>query len=415
MLPIIGKASPGARRKIEKVLTSRWVVVYFVSMYKKSDYTYTLPEKLIAEYAIQPHHDARLMVIDKNSGIITTETTFWNIDTQLGDGRVIFFNNSRVLRARVRLSRVSILRKDGTTGLIEDGEIFYLKTIDTRTIEALVRPGNKFREWTTIYIGDAVVRVKGTTDVGRILEVNESASIYEFLERYGSLPLPPYIQYSEEKEKDYQTSFASQDGSVAAPTASLHFTRELMDKIVNPKEYVTLHVWLGTFKWLDTDDIREYAIHREAATVNREIFAKICEYKAEWKKIVAVGTTACRTLESLPSLWKSLPWEIQESYDANIREYWNTLSRNSRSQNWIYRVHPRQNEIYFETEIYIVPGYIFSIVDDLVTNFHLGESSLLVLVSAFLWYEKTMEIYRYAISQQYRFYSFWDGMYIRWK
>lgn len=115
-------------------------------MYKKSDYTYTLPDELIAEHAIQPHHDARLMVIDKNSGIITSETTFWNIDTHLGDDRVIFFNNSRVLRARVRLSGVYITRKDGSTGIIDDGEIFYLKTLDTHTIEALVRPGNKFRE-----------------------------------------------------------------------------------------------------------------------------------------------------------------------------------------------------------------------------------------------------------------------------
>ncbi len=415
MLPIIGKASPGARRKIEKVLTSRWVVVYFATMYKKSDYTYTLPDELIAEHAIQPHHDARLMVIDKNSGIITSETTFWNIDTHLGDDRVIFFNNSRVLRARVRLSGVYITRKDGSTGIIDDGEIFYLKTLDTHTIEALVRPGNKFREWTTIQVGDTKVRVKGMTDTGRILEIEGNTSIYEFLEQYGSLPLPPYIEYSEEKEKDYQTSFASQDGSVAAPTASLHFTRELMEKLAIPKEYLTLHVWLGTFKWLDTDDIREYAIHREAATVNREIFAKICEYKTEWKRIVAVGTTACRTLESLPSLWSVLPRETQESYDANIREYWNTLSRERRNNDWIYNVRVLGGEIYFETEIYIVPGHQFLVMDDLVTNFHLGESSLLVLVSAFLGYEETMNIYRYAIEKRYRFYSFWDGMYIRWK
>jgi S-adenosylmethionine:tRNA-ribosyltransferase-isomerase (queuine synthetase) len=156
-----------------------------------------------------------------------------------------------------------------------------------------------------------------------------------FLSIHGALPLPPYIEYSSEKEADYQTSFAEKDGSVAAPTASLHFTQELMEKIENHKEYITLHVGLGTFKGIDTTDIRAYAIHSEAIEVPLGIFATIATLKQEEKRIVAVGTTACRTLESLPSLWRELDTDVKKLFDANICKYWNDLIRNLEENNWI--------------------------------------------------------------------------------
>ena len=250
----------------------------------------------------------------------------------------------------------------------------------------------------------------------------------DLLAAHGALPLPPYIEYNSEKEVDYQTSFAEKDGSVAAPTASLHFTSELMGKIGNQKEYITLHVGLGTFKGIDTTDIREYAIHSEVVEIPMGIFETISELKQAWKRIVAVGTTACRTLESLPSLWRILDTDIQNQFDANIRNYWNTLIQDLEENTWVQDIVPikantsysdseiiQKQEITFSTSIYITPGYTFRVIDDLITNFHIPESSLLVLVSALVGYEATMDIYEKAIDKQYRFYSFGDGMYIRWK
>lgn len=156
-----------------------------------------------------------------------------------------------------------------------------------------------------------------------------------FLEKYGSLPLPPYITYNKEKEVDYQTSFAKTDGSVAAPTASLHFTSELMDKISNPKEYLTLHVGLGTFQCIQTPDIRDYNIHAEQIEISIDIFQKISNIRENKQKIVAVGTTATRSLESLPYLWKKISTDIQNKIDAKTCKYWNTLVQNIENHNWI--------------------------------------------------------------------------------
>ncbi len=235
------------------------------------------------------------------------------------------------------------------------------------------------------------------------------------MEQYGELPLPPYIEYSKEKEADYQTRFARVDGSVAAPTASLHFTDELLESIHNPKEYVTLHVGLGTFKGIDVTDIRDYQIHREVIEVEFEIFQKIAQYKNTGKKLIAVGTTVCRTLESLPSLWRSIDEELKELLDQDTRAYWDTLTQDLGDHNWIENIsyESRAESLTFSTSIYITPWYVFRIIDELITNFHLPESSLLVLVSAFMGRESIEKIYSHAIEGKYRFFSFWDGMYIQ--
>ncbi|MBX9809072.1 S-adenosylmethionine:tRNA ribosyltransferase-isomerase [Candidatus Gracilibacteria bacterium] len=384
-------------------------------MFLLSDYRYTLPEELIAQEAVRPHHDARMIVIDKIKGEIKDESSFWNIDEYLGTDRVLFFNDSRVLASRVQLNNIEYTN-GGNTGIIQDGEIFYLETKNQNTFGALVRPGNKFKIGAIFHIGEYSIEVLEMTDSGRLLGIT-GGSIESFLETHGALPLPPYIEYNKEKEKDYQTSFAKNNGSVAAPTASLHFTSELMEKIKNPKEYLTLHVGLGTFQGIKTTDVRDYAIHRENVSISIDIFDKIADIKASNKKIVAVGTTATRTLESLPYLWKKLDGEYKKGFNANTCKYWNNLTESVQDQDWIHsiEVNLELGTLNFETSIYITPGYIFQIIDDLVTNFHLGESSLLVLVSAFIGYEKTMKIYDYAVKNRYRFYSFGDGMYIRGK
>jgi S-adenosylmethionine:tRNA ribosyltransferase-isomerase len=387
-------------------------------MFSLADYNYTLPRELIAQEAIHPHHDARMMVVDRESGEIRAETTFCNIDEHLGDDRVIFFNDSRVVRSRVAMRDVSYAKSDGTTAILADGEIFYLSTQSDDIFEALVRPGNRFKIGTIFTIGEYRIEVIAMTESGRLLRILDFQSwILDFLSTHGALPLPPYIEYSEEKESDYQTSFARTDGSVAAPTASLHFTSELMDKIENQKEYLTLHVGLGTFKGIQTPDIRDYDIHREKIEIGLDIFEKVANIKTRKKKIVAVGTTACRTLESLPYLWMSLDQDMQNMIDANTRKYWDDLTEKVEKQDWIHdlNIHLENKILNFSTSIYITPGYIFHVIDDLVTNFHLGESSLLVLVSAFIGYDATMRLYEHAIEHRYRFYSFGDGMYIRGK
>ncbi len=385
-------------------------------MFLLSDYHYTLPLELIAQEAAHPHHDARMMVIDQSTGQLAAESTFWNLDRYLGGDRVLFFNDSRVVRSRIILESVSYQKIDWNKWILGSGEIFYISSISDTTFEALVRPGNKFRVGTIFTVGIYNIVVTGINENGRILEIRWW-DILSFLADHGSLPLPPYIEYTQEKELDYQTSFAKIDGSVAAPTASLHFTRELMDKIKYPKEYLTLHVGLGTFKGIQTHDIRDYAIHRERVEVSVDIFVKITLLKERNQKIVAVGTTATRTLESLPYLWKEISQDIIDTLDAKTRKYWNTLILELEEQLWIHNpvFHHESWNLHFETSIYITPGYTFRIVDDLITNFHLGESSLLVLVSAFLGYEETMRIYQYAVENRYRFYSFGDGMYIRSK
>lgn len=384
-------------------------------MFNLSDYTYSIPPDLIAQESIHPPHDARMMVIDRYTGKIIDETTFWKLDAYLGKDRILFFNDSRVIKSRVILKNIPFKTSNNSEWII-NGEIFYLWNNDNTTFTALVRPGNKFKIGTLLEVGEYIIEVLEMTETGRIL-ILKKWNISSFLEKYGTLPLPPYIEYTAEKEVDYQTVFAKNDWSVAAPTASLHFTHELLEKIQCQKEYLTLHIGLWTFKWIQTSDIRDYIIHSEKVEVSFDIFQKIANIKNNNQKIVAVGTTATRSLESLPYLWKKLDGRYISKIDAKTRKYWNSITTHIKDCHFIENpaIIWNNTAIHFDTSIYITPGYEFQIIDDLITNFHLSESSLLVLVSAFLGINETKMIYNQAIKNWYRFYSFGDGMYIRWK
>ncbi len=385
-------------------------------MYARSDYEYTLPPELIAQEAIHPHHDARLMVIDRESGRISDESTFWNLDRYIPSDRVIFFNNSRVLRARIRLKDIRIEWPDGRGEYIKNGEILFCQKQVDGGFEALVRPGNRFKVGTKIFLGKGYLKVTGLSESGRYMRAYEE-TIESLMETYGELPLPPYIEYRASKEEDYQTTFAEKDGSVAAPTASLHFTWDLLEKLPYQKEYITLHVGLWTFKGIDTPDIRDYHIHSERIEIPLEVFEKIAKLKTAWKKILAVGTTVCRTLESLPYVWTELQKEKLGAFTKETILYWENITGDKASESYIscLSLEKKSMSIFFSTEIYIYPGTDFLIVDDLITNFHLPESSLLVLVGSFMWYDTMLEAYQKAIAGRYRFFSFWDGMYIRSK
>jgi S-adenosylmethionine:tRNA ribosyltransferase-isomerase len=384
--------------------------------YARKDYHYSLPPELIAQEAAHPHHDARMMVIDRWIGTIEEETTFYELDRYMSHNRVIFFNDSRVIPSRLRLNNAEVTPISGTSSMITEGEIFFLAHHDNNRFEALVKPWNKFKVGNKILAYWVIFHIEEITESWRILRI-EWEEITSILKEFGELPLPPYIDYKKVKEEDYQTVFAAHDGSVAAPTASLHFTEALIDKLPQKKEYITLHVWLGTFQWINTDDVRDYEIHSESIEISLALFHKIYDIHHSGEKIVAVWTTVCRTLESLPYLWKGLDETIKGMINSTVREYWDSISHSTWEQDYIHTVRFTENEnkLHFETTIYITPGHTFRIVDELITNFHLPESSLLVLVSAFLGYTEVMEIYRKAIEWNYRFYSFGDGMYIRLK
>ncbi|MBP9779451.1 S-adenosylmethionine:tRNA ribosyltransferase-isomerase [Candidatus Gracilibacteria bacterium] len=385
--------------------------------YNTSDYHYDLPQELIAQEAIHPHHNARLLVVDKSSGGILSESTFYELDTYIPPNRVLFFNNSRVIPSRLRLKECQFIHSGGHEGTLREGEIFFLSKKSDTVFEALVKPGNKFKIGTKISAYGVIFHIEEFTENGRIIRIEGDMSLTTLLKQYGELPLPPYIEYSKTKEEDYQAVFAKHDGSVAAPTASLHFTEELLEKLPHQKEYVTLHVGLGTFQGISTEDIRDYMIHKEEIEISLSLFELVYRIKAEGKGIVAVGTTVTRTLESLIYLWKKLDTSLQNELPVVVRSYWNELGKNIPAKDYIQNItrETKGNILGFETQIYITPDHTFTVVDDLITNFHLPESSLIVLVSSFLGYEKTMNLYKYAREKNYRFFSFGDGMYIKSK
>jgi S-adenosylmethionine:tRNA ribosyltransferase-isomerase len=378
-------------------------------MYSLDSYTYYLPDELIAQEAVHPQHDARLMIVDRTSGTLESEDIFWNLDTYIPEDRIIFFNDSRVLPARIRLENTKIQNKEGGEGIIKKGEILFCQKQVDGTFEALVRPGNKFKVGTKIFIEWWYIEVIAQSHDGRILKAH-GITIEEIMKNSWELPLPPYIAYDKGKEEDYQTIFAKKDGSVAAPTASLHFTPELLAKLPEEKIAITLHVGLWTFQGVDTEDIREYKIHKEMAEIDIALFTKIATEKQGGKRILAVGTTVCRTLESLPYLWHALEREIREWFAKNVQDFWENFPKEI---GIIGHIESRGTTIFFETSIFLYPGKNIHIVDDLITNFHLPESSLLMLVSTFLGRENTLKLYEYAREKRYRFFSFGDGMYIR--
>lgn len=389
-----------------------------MSPFSLETYDYDLPTELIAQEAVHPADRAKILVAWRESGEIIAETDYASLPDILPRDRVLFFNNSKVLRSRIPLHDGVITNTHGKAKTGVNGEIFFLRMIGGDHFEALVRPWRHFAIGTRVRIRKLIIEVKSITASGRVFHIL-AWSIWETMEEMWQLPLPPYIAYGVEKEKDYQTDFALYPGSVAAPTASLHFTSELLERLTHERVFVTLHVGLGTFKGIDSWDVRDYSIHGEIVEIPETIFEQIANLKEEWKKILAVGTTVCRTLESLPFLWRRFTPEVKENFPLGVRQFWESTAHitDDRSREWVFvTAYEQSDQVYrFETHIYIFPWYTFRIVDELITNFHLPKSSLLVLVSAFSSIESVRRLYRHAIDAKYRFYSFGDGMYLRWK
>ena len=275
----------------------------------------------------------------------------------------------------------------------------------------MVSPWKKIKKSDTFEVYWVEFEVIDYTKKGRLIKVQKDINLLDFLEKNWEMPLPPYVEYSKEKEKYYQSIFAKNTGSIAAPTASLHFTDRVLEKLKQKSiwfNYVTLHVWLWTFAKVDTEDIKKYDIHKEKVVLDLDIFDKIANFKKDANDIVWVGTTVTRTLESLPYLYSLLKdkIDVENAFFEKIVSNWLT------DKNYIHNLEVKQNKIHFETKLFIYPGFEFNIIDKLITNFHLPKSSLLMLVAAWIWYDKLWEVYDHAIKSNYRFYSFGDACFL---
>jgi len=341
--------------------------------FKTSDFYYELPERLIAQTPIKERDHSRLLVLDKKSGKIEHKH-FFNLVEYLNAGDCLVINDTKVLPARL------FGNKKDTQTLIE---ILLLKRIDDKKWEILVKPGKKARTGTEIVIDEKLLTGK-IIDIleegNRIIEFEYEGIFEEILDRLGEMPLPPYI-HEKLKDKDrYQTIYAKHLGSAAAPTAGLHFNDKLLEEIENKDVNIarlTLHVGLGTFRPVKTEYINEHIMHSEYYELNESEANKINLAKSSGHKVITVGTTSVRTLETVAD-------------DEGIV---------NKSKGW--------------TNIFIYPGYKFKVVDSLVTNFHLPESTLIMLVSALAGKENIMKAYREAVEKEYRFFSFGDAMFIK--
>lgn len=339
---------------------------------KTSDFYYDLPERLIAQDPLLKRSDSRLMLLDKNTGEIE-HSVFNKLPEYLKPGDCLVINNTKVIPARL------IGKKEGTGGAVE---ILLLKRISDDVWETLVKPGKKLRTGARVSFGGGILKAEimdVLEDGNRHVKFEYDGIFEEVLNELGEMPLPPYITHKLEDKNRYQTVYAKYEGSAAAPTAGLHFTSELLETIKNMEiniASVTLHVGLGTFRPVKVDDVTKHHMHTEFYSVTREAADMINETKAKGGRIICVGTTSCRTVESCSD------------------------------ENGI--VYPGQGN----TDIFIYPGYKFKVLDALITNFHLPESTLLMLVSALAGKDNIMHAYEIAVKEEYRFFSFGDAMLI---
>lgn len=339
---------------------------------KVQDFYFELPEELIAQDPIEKRDESRLLVLHKAENTIEHKV-FKEVIDYLNPGDCLVLNNSRVIPARLY-------------GVKEDTgahmEFVLLRRIDKDRWETLVKPGKKAKIGNRFVFGNGELKCKviSNTDAGgRVIEFEYNGIFEEILDALGEMPLPPYIKHKLKDKERYQTVYSKVEGSAAAPTAGLHFTNELLDKISCKGikiAYLTLHVGLGTFRPVKVENIETHLMHSEFYMIDSENAELINNAKKSGKRVIAVGTTSCRTLETVG--------------DVN--------GMMLQSSGW--------------TDIFIYPGYKFKVVDALITNFHLPESTLIMLVSALAGRDRVMDAYRVAVEERYRFYSFGDAMFI---
>ena len=391
-----------------------------------SSYDYNLPKSHIAQLPSIPAHNAKMLVcISQNNNSYTLQhKQFIDLKDELDNKYLIFLNRTKVFKARIPLHEVKIIRKSGKEILLNDWEIFVYRIISNTTFECLVSDSKNFKPWSKIFFkNNIILESKSFTENGILFSIN-TESIFSFLEQIWEMPLPPYIKYEKEKEQYYQTFFAEEIGSAAAPTASLHFTPELVkqlnDKKVNFK-YLCLHVGLWTFKPVYEEHIEKQKLHHEPMIIEDNIWEDKIQAKKEKKIFLPVGTTMIRYLESLPYLRKYLRKHNKiEKLSSEIIQRRDKLTE-AIPEEYIEEFIPEQeiirenNKTILQTRLFIRPWIPFLLVDELITNFHLPKSSLMMLISAFMGRENLINCYKEAINQNYKFYSFGDWMRIKGK
>ncbi len=341
---------------------------------KKSDFYYDLPENLIAQHPVEPRNSSRMLAVDRNTGDCT-HLHFYDLENLLRPGDLLVLNDSRVLPARL------YGEKEGTGSFVE---FLLLTQRGDKIWEIICRPGKKCRPGARFSFGGGRLRaevLEVLEDGNRVVQFECDGNFYTALEDVGQMPLPPYITEKLADKERYQTVYSRELGSAAAPTAGLHFTKEMLASLEAKGvqiAYVTLHVGLGTFRPVKEDDILKHHMHTEHFMLPQETADRIRETKAAGGRVISVGTTSCRTLESAAQVCKGRELTACEG----------------------------------DTSIFIYPGYEFQVIDGLITNFHLPESTLIMLVSAFMGYENTMNAYKLAVEEEYRFFSFGDAMVI---
>ena len=340
---------------------------------KTDDFDYNLPEELIAQTPLTKRDSSRLMVVDKQTGEITHEI-FSNIINYLNKDDILVLNDTKVMPARI------IGEKADTKAVIE---LLLLKNLENDNWECLAKPAKRIKEGTIVSFGDGMLKAKciGTGEEGiRIMKFEYTGIFYEILDKLGSMPLPPYIKEKLKDKDRYQTVYAKNIGSSAAPTAGLHFTKELLNEIGNKGIkicYITLHVGLGTFRPVTVEDVKTHKMHSEFYSMSAEVAKILNDAKLNGKRIISVGTTSTRTLETIMTKY------------GKFKE----------TSGW--------------TDIFIYPGYEFKAIDTQITNFHLPKSTLIMLVSAFATKDIILNAYNEAVKNKYRFFSFGDSMLIK--
>ncbi|MCR4779795.1 MAG: tRNA preQ1(34) S-adenosylmethionine ribosyltransferase-isomerase QueA [Ruminiclostridium sp.] len=337
----------------------------------KSDFYYDLPQELIAQTPLEPRDSSRLMKIDRRSGAVT-HAHFYELAEYLLPGDLLVMNDSKVFPARI----IGIKEEKGVVC-----EFLLLEQHGNDTWEAIVRPGRRLKRGARVKFSDELTGevLDVLPDGNRIVKFDFDGVFFDILDRIGQMPLPPYITEKLKNKDRYNTIYCRETGSAAAPTAGLHFTERVFESVRAKgvdTAFVTLHVGLGTFRPVKEENILDHKMHTEHFTIPRETAEKIEEHKRNGGRVIAVGTTSCRTLEACTQKYG----EVRPCSES--------------------------------TGIFIYPGYEFKVIDGLITNFHLPESTLIMLVSAFLGREKTLAAYREAINERYRFFSFGDSMFI---
>lgn len=335
-----------------------------------SDYHYNLPDGLIAQHPHEPRDHSRLMVLNRTTGEVSHQH-FYNVPDYLEPGDTLVFNNTRVIPARLIGTRAD------TGGKVE---VFLLNRLNHNEWETLVKPGKRARPGTTISFGEELsCEILDSTEFGgRVVRFTFQGAFEAILDRLGETPLPPYIRERLEDGERYQTVYSCESGSAAAPTAGLHFTEEMLENLKQRGinlAFITLHIGLGTFRPVSVADITQHVMHREYYSISPEAAQIINQTKEKGHRVVAVGTTSVRTLETV-----------------------GTDGRIEAGAGW--------------TNIFMYPGFEFKVIDAMVTNFHLPESTLLMLISAFAGRENVLAAYEIAVNEDYRFFSFGDAMLI---